>query len=255
MIPPTTACSMVLLATFLPFLPLKAAPTEVDHNIQLIEKWIAVNKDTAKLRSDWVTDKAELEQENSLLDSEIESLQKKLEALNSINNELITRERTASDSAEGQDRILDLLKESSEKYESTLLKLAKRLPTPLAADIHEKLGDASARESKNIGARFQAIISAINLIHRFNQKPFFAKEIYESGPGTDKQLDTLYWGIAIGYRVDPSNSIAQIGRPLQDAWVWSDASSYAENIRRLIHIHQLGETPSYVELPLQCTDE
>lgn len=203
------------------------------------------------MQGDWIIAKAELEQEHTLLTSEIKSLQEKLEVLTTINDGLIEREQTASLSAEGQDRILVLLTENSAKYEEMLLGLCQRLPPPLAKDIEDELGDAVMRDKRNIGARFQAIVSAINQIHRFNQKPFFTKEAYQAANGTAKQLDALYWGIAAGYRIDPSNSIAQIGSPKEDGWTWSDASTHAQSIREVLDIHQGNLTPTYINLPLQ----
>jgi len=246
---------ILLAALFLPLLQIEAAPAEVDHNIQLIEKRIQIKKETTELRSTWTTDKVELEQENALLDSELETLRQKLDALVLINNDLLVREQSATDSSEGQDRIIEHLKLSSGKYEEMLLKLTERLPPPLASDVVDELGLELDRQRKNIGARFQVIVNAINLIHRFNQKPFFAKETYESANGSAKQLESFYLGIAVGYRIDPTNSIVQIGGPSESEWVWSDAQEHAESIRQILSIHQGETTPIYVELPLKSLND
>ena len=99
------------------------------------------------------------------------------------------------------------------------------------------------------------VVNAINLIHRFNQKPFFAKETYESANGSAKQLDSFYFGIAVGFRIDPTNAIVQIGSPSESDWVWSDAKDHAESIRQVLSIHRGETTPSYVELPLKSSND
>jgi hypothetical protein len=136
-----------------------------------------------------------------------------------------------------------------------LSNLSERLPPPLAKDVRDELRSEADREGRNIGARFQVIVNAINLIHRFNQKPFFGKETYDAGKGSIKQLDSFYWGIALGYRLDQSNTIAQIGSPSEAGWTWSDANAHAASIRQVLSIYQEGITPSYVELPLKSSNE
>ena len=97
-------------------------------------------------------------------------------------------------------------------------------------------------------------MSALNLVHRFNQKPYFTKESFEGGDGA-KQLDTLYWGIALGYRIDPSNTIAQVGRPTGDAWVWENANEHLASIRQAFSVHEGLEIPAFIQLPLRSSHE
>lgn len=252
---PTLRAGVLLVALTYPFLQSSATQAQVDQNIQLIEKRIEVKKNTALIRGDWTVKQEELNSESKILHAEIESLQKKLEALITINEDLISREQSAADSTEGQERVIELLKEKSAQYEQLLLDLAPRLPQPLAVQVQDELDDAKARDSKIIGARFQAIVNALNLIHRFNQKPFFGKEDYQPDTGPAKQLDVLYWGIGIGYRIDPSDSIAQIGTPGEHGWMWFDATSHTQNIRQVFNIHEADETPVYVQLPLQSSND
>jgi len=242
------------LLCFIPMVLAGATSVEVDKAIELLEKRIEIKKDTAKLRSDWELDQAELKQEQTLLDVELKGLEEKLEVLLGINNELLAREDVATVSADDQDRILERLKESAVNYESLLLKLTPRLPDPLSTQVKDELGEAPDREAKNIGARYQSLVSALNLVHRFNQKPFFTKESYEGGDGA-KQLDTLYWGIASGYRIDPSNTIAQVGHPGDDAWVWEDANEHLAGIRQAFSIHEGVEIPTFIQLPLRSSHE
>ena len=252
---PTLRAGIILVALLYPSFQSNAAQTQVDQNIQLIEKRIEVKKNTALIRGDWTVKKEELKAESTILSSEIESLQKKLDALITINDDLIAREQTAADSTEGQERVIVLLKERSAQYEQLLLDLALRLPPPLATQVQEELGVVAIRDSKNIGARFQAIVTSLNLIHRFNQKPYYTKEAYQPDSGSAKQLDVLYWGIGIGYRIDPTDSIAQIGSPGENGWMWFDASAHMQNIRQVFNIHEAEETPTYVQLPLQSSDD
>ena len=243
------------LLCFIPFVLGGATSVEVDKAIQLLEQRIEIKKDTAKLRSDWELDQVELKQEETLLDAELKGLEEKLEVLLEINNDLLAREDSASVSAEDQDRILERLKENAVKYENMLLGLAPRLPAPLTSQVQDGLGEKVEREAKTIGARYQSIVTALNLVHRFNQKPLFTKESYETADGTAKQMDTLYWGIALGYRIDPSNTIAQVGRPGEDAWVWENADEHLQNIRQAFSIHEGLEIPTFIQLPLSSSHE
>jgi|GEM_PF-6649413 len=252
---PTLRAGILLVTLLYPSLQSSAAPTQVDQNIKLIEKRIEVKKNTALIRSDWTVKKEELGSESTILKTEIESLQKKLEALITINDDLISREQSAADSTEGQERVIELLTKRSAQYEEMLLDLALRLPKPLAVQVQDELGTDAARDSKVIGARFQAIVNGLNLIHRFNHKPFFGKEAYRPDSGQAKQLDVLYWGIGIGYRIDPSDSMAQIGTPGENEWIWFDATAHTQNIRQVFNIHEAAETPIYVQLPLQSSNE
>ena len=229
--------------------------TEVEKAIELLEQRIEIKKDTAKMRSDWELDQAELKQEETLLVAELEGLEEKLEVLLDINNELLAREDTASGSAEDHERILERLKASVVTYETLLLKLAPRLPAPLSAQVEDELGVEVDRESKSISSRYQSLVSALNVVHRFNQKPLFTKESFEGADGTAKQLDTLYWGIAVGYRIDPANTIAQVGRPGSDTWVWNDANEHLESIRQAFSVHEGVEIPSFIQLPLSSSHE
>ena len=238
------------LLCFIPFVLGGTISVEVDKAIELLEKRIEIKKDTAKLRSDWEVDQAELKQEETLLDAELTGLEDKLEVLLEINNDLLAREDTATGSAEDQDRILERLKKSAGNYEALLLQLTPRLPAPLSAQVKDELGEGVDREAKNIGARYQSLVSALNLVHRFNQKPFFTKESYEA-----KQLDTMYWGIALGYRIDPSNTIAQVGWPGDDAWIWENANEHLDRIRQAFSVHEGLEIPSFIQLPLRSSHE
>ncbi len=242
------------LLCFFPFVLGGATSGEVDKAIELLEKRIEIKKDTAKLRSDWELDQVELKQEETLLDAELKGLEEKLEVLLEINNDLLAREDTASGSTEEQDRILEHLKESAINYETMLLDLALRLPAPLSSQVVDELGGEADREAKNIGARYQSVVSALNLVHRFNQKPFFTKESFEGGDGA-KQLDTLYWGIALGYGIDPSNTIAQVGMPSDDAWVWENANEHLETIRQAFSVHEGLEIPTFIQLPLRSSND
>lgn len=244
---------MTVLAILLALSFQSIGAPDVSSNIQLIEKRIELKQEMSQLRNDWLLEQSELEQESALLDAEIENLSEKLESLVSINSELIEREKKAIGSIDELDRIMDRLKKSASRLEEKLLDL--NLPPPLISEVNDELGPLELREKQSTGTRFRAIMQAINLIHRFNKEPFFYKDSYSIDGDTTKQLDTLFFGLAIGYRIDPSGSIAQVGRPAESGWRWEDANVHAHHIQRVMNIYKKTEMPTYVELPLSSSHD
>lgn len=226
-----------------------ASAEEAGQSIELIEKWIDVRKEDAELRKNWLAEKQQLEHEDKLLQAEIDSLSKRVEALETINSELLEIKQTQGSEVETlQEASADtekLLKSHREKI--TLL--IPKLPPPLAQSIKSKL---AANDSRNngLGARYQRIISALVEIHEFASEVHWKVEIRQTSDGASRQLDTLYWGLHYALSSDKNGTISQIGFPGIDGWKWEDADAQTTAIRTFLNIQQGLESPSFISVPL-----
>ncbi|MCG8526286.1 MAG: DUF3450 domain-containing protein [Opitutales bacterium] len=230
------------------------ATHSVDQNIRLLEQWIETKQDVSDAKSKWLVEKEELAQRDVLLTQELKSLEKRVEALKEINKDLLDKEDHISDSFKQSKEVIDQLALKVAGYEALLEALLPSFPQPLVEEIELQLGNKADRDKLSLSARFQAVVSSFVITHKFNEKPSFYKEVYEDAEHA-LQLDVIYWGMGIAYRVSPDDQFAQIGRPKGGKWLWENANEHAESIRHFINAYQGKVTPIYVKLPLVKSDD
>jgi hypothetical protein len=233
---------------------LAAAP---DSPLDAVQKsageWVKLRAETARLESQWASQK-------TLLESTVKSLEERARLLEDKRENV--KLRTAKDREE--------LETMRAKNQATAVEIAaaeQRL-TALSARLVElrpqlppRLSSALEMSYRSLvatplaaGDRMRLVTTILNRCAQFNQTVTCGEEVLtlESG-AAPKLYPVIYWGLAQGYALDPAARRAWVGAPTPQGWNWTPRPDAAEPVRQLIAIYQGKSDPDFVGLPARLS--
>jgi len=226
----------------------------VDHVQETIQKWIDTNRVIGETRREWASEQELMKQESSLLESEIASLEDKLQQLQRINEASSEEEELLLSRRERLVVLLERIEERVVELEKRLRRLLPAFPQPLLDRLGPSVATLEVGETRTghryTSSRLQAIVAILTEAEKFNLNLTLTYETRLLEGGAERQMRVLYWGLAGAYAVDGSGEQAQIGSPSLDGWQWEDRSEFAEQIRSLIEVNGGGTDAVFSEVPV-----
>ena len=177
----------------------------IDETRNVLEQWVETQQLISKEQSDWRIEKSILEETRILLGNELERLDKNIRELGSS--------ATAADEKRSEfNKEKDTLKLASDiiavnitALETKMFKILPLLPEPLIERINpliRRLPKDPETTNLSLGERVQNIVGILSQANKFNNTITLTSEVREINDGSEVQVNTLYWGLAIAYFVD-----------------------------------------------------
>lgn len=238
-------------------LPLTSYSQELDALKDSTERWIQTRNRISKDRSDWIAEKELLQGSIDTLESTQEILTENVEVLQMQSSKLAGEIETAKSKLESYQATNALILSQVTRYESQILDLAKKLPTPLLDEIRPLLRKIPSENAGNtpVPNRLQNVVAITTLIDEFNNDLTLSHSIKTLEDGNAIEVRILYWGLAGAYATNTDGSKAWIVTPADDGWVWNASGEYASTIKSLFDVYDKTVDPVLVQIPFSFQAE
>jgi hypothetical protein len=242
----------VSFVVFLSQVPSVALGEVADDWKAKTDQWIQLEQRIATEQNDWLADKEVMEASRAVLQREQLTLRTRLEAnelaqslfrkrLELLEGELVTQQEAKSLVLSG----LEVEEERIRGIRSSLPELLRERLAPLLL----RLGAGPIDQPVRVSERAQIVISILSAIDQFNGTATLTHHLRTDEQGVERDVEVLYWGLAMGYAVDQTAQQAWLLIPDTAGWNWKAAPEAASGIRELIEIHKRKRSPGLVSLP------
>jgi hypothetical protein len=211
--------------------------------------WIKVRLETARLETDWRSDRR-------LLESTVTGLKDRAQTLEEKRN--LLKAQTAKD----RDEVATMQgknKEAAEDLQAaeSRLQVLDRKLTDLRPYLPPRLSDALDLSYKSIGntglgtgERMQLTMTMLNRCLQFNRTVTSGEEVLTiDADNAAKSLEVIYWGLSHAYALDRKAGKAWYGSPGPKGWKWDALSGSAGQVTQLISIYNDKADPDFVSVP------
>lgn len=217
------------------------------------DRWIQLQSQIAKARSEWKSESALLENTIALLETEQAALRQNLESNKKASELLVAnRDRLAASLAQ-QSQGLAALETPLREVEQSVRKLYPRLPEPLRQQLDgnlEKLQAVDEGTAPSLSTRAQALVASLATIDRFSNSVTLARETRPGPESQEVSARVLYWGLAGAYGIDPANQRAWVIEPTSEGWSWTERPDRYPQIESLIASYESeADEPQLILLP------
>ena len=229
--------------------PLSAEPNSLEDVEKSAGDWLKVRAETARLETEWNT-------QRQLLDSLVHGLEERAQSLETRRDYL--QAKTAKDredlaSVEAANRAAASRMESVEEQ---LKGLSPRL-LQLRASLPSRLSDALVLPYKTLATpdlsmseRMQVTMTLLNRCTQFNRGITSDEELLTlGGEQTPQLLEVIYWGLSHGYALDRAKGKAWFGSPGATGWQWEPLNDGVKSVGELIAINRGKGEPVFTEAP------
>jgi hypothetical protein len=249
-------CVGVTLVTCAPLFIVGYASASVPAETRnILQEWVTVKALVSEEREDWAVEKALVTDTIDLLGVEKEML-----------SEQIKMREEAAKASDDQRTELSLRKEVLEAEASTLggtlttyeaaladwiSQLPQLLQDELAPLIRRLPVEGESNRNVGIGRRLQAVVGILSQVDKFNSSVTYRKELRgDEGTGSQRETDTLYFGLAYAVYSDADGSSAGYGTPGAEGWVWKSTPEASDDIRELIAVYKNEIPAKYISIPI-----
>jgi hypothetical protein len=226
----------------------------IDDTRMTLEKWIETRRIISKEKRDLALAKEMLAERIELIRREIDSQNEKIREVKKSIDE-IDKKRA------GMVKENDQWKNASVALDETLItletrtrQLIQRLPDPLRARIKplsQRLPDDHRETELSLAERFQNVVGILNEVDKFNRDILVTSEVRTLSDGTFAEVTALYLGIGQAYYIGVNGTVAGVGFPSEEGWIWKPANDAAARIAQAIAIVKNEHVATYVQLPVE----
>lgn len=230
----------------------------VSNTRTLIQEWVDTRSAISTRRSEWNVEKQIIENKIELLESEIETLQSQIDDALSRSN-LATDQRADLEQREQELRdALTVVRTQLPEYEAQIEEFVDYFPQPLLNQVDSLVQALPRNRGENTNAsagnRMAVIVGILNEVDKFNKTIRLSRDVREIGEG-NRQVRTVYLGLAIAFYADEEGEYAGIGRPADGGWVWTERNDIAPQIAELVGVADGTIKPAtFVKVPMEITD-
>jgi hypothetical protein len=219
-----------------------------------LEKWVETRKVISREKQDWTLAREMLQERIGLVQREINSLREKTAAAEKGISD--THKQLAEDMEENEKlkQAGDTLKGIVATFEAQTAALVPQLPEPLRERIKpltQRLPEKPDETKLSLAQRFQNVIGILNEINKFNREITVKSELLTLSDGTVAEVTALYVGLGQAYYSGAKGTVAGIGRPGKDGWVWIPANEAAGPISDAIAILNSEKGAAFLPLPFE----
>ncbi|MFP4354502.1 MAG: DUF3450 family protein [Phycisphaerae bacterium] len=211
-------------------------------------------------------EKAEQKQAEQLLKQQIELLKLQLERKQKDTAEKREQVTKAQKEWEELQAENEKLKETTGGVEGEIRKLEKRaldvlsrmpehVKTQRAVEtLSQKIPtDEQGAAKIDLAVRFQNLIGTLSELQKSNRQIVLMPERRELTDGKTAEVTTIYLGLGQAWYVNGAATLAGVGRPGPDGWVWTVRNDIARQVADAIAVHEGSLPATFVHLPVKVT--
>jgi hypothetical protein len=234
-----------------------AEPTgqeRVENVRTLVEQYVETRQIISEEKQEWELGREMLQERIELMEDEIASLRERIQ--------------TARESIEEADTKRAELVEENEALKGAGTKLAgilatlegrtailnRRLPEPIQDDLKllsQQIPEDPNETKLSLSQRFQNVIGLLNEVNKFNRTIEMTNEVRTLADGSVAEVTAIYVGLGQAYYTSAEGTVAGVGRPGPDGWVWQPADDAAKAVTEAVAILTNEKVAGFVPLPVK----
>lgn len=246
-------CAILALAAFAtPQTASAQDSSEVDELQGMVAEWTELRRLISEERADWKVEKVYLQDNLEIVTKQLELINDQLEQTEGVGEET----SVALQRLEARRDVLMAANEAVQSsvggLETAVKRLVKRFPPPLLDTVEpllRRIPEDPNMTDLPVSQRVQNVVAVVSLAEKFNTSLIKRGEVREIA-GVEKQVWTLYWGLAASFSTDNEVSSAIVGYPSEDGWVYEERPDQAETVAELIETYDGTAVPSFIEIPV-----
>jgi hypothetical protein len=215
-------------------------------------EWIKLRLETARLETEWQT-------QRGLVESTVAALKERAGALEEKRD--LVKAKTAKDREE-LDALRGKIQSASDDlnaFDARLKALAEKL-TKLRPNLPPHLSEALEMSYRSLadgksspGERMQVAMNVLNRCAQFNRLISVGEDVLSlAGEPPQKSFEVIYWGLSHGYAIDRGARKAWLGSPGSNGWRWEQTDAF-DGVVKLIAIANDKAEPEFVAIPAVAT--
>lgn len=247
------SCMLLLLAGA-GLLTAAESPGALDTVEKSAGDWLKVRAETARLETEWASQK-------QLLDSLVQGLEERAQSLEVKRDYL--RAKTAKDrddfatletANKAASAGLNSAEESLKEIGPRLFQLRASLP-PRLSEALEMSYKSLASADLPLSERMQLTMTVLNRCLQFNRSIICEEQVLAIGGEGSRQLEVIYWGLSHGYALDRPTGKVWLGSPGPTGWQWESIPDASDRVAKLIAIYRGKVDPEFIEIPVGAKNQ
>jgi uncharacterized coiled-coil DUF342 family protein len=227
----------------------------IEATRETLTKWVETKQLISKEKSDWASGKDILEDRVRLAQAETTTVRDKLKEISVA----VAEAQKKRDELAAQ---TDKLKATAEKSKAMVIAAEKKLrpllpqlPEPLREKLKPiiaRFPEDSEKSTASMAERLQNVLGILDQASAFNATVASVKELRTFPDGTRAEVTTVYLGLSQAYYTNREGTLAGIGHPGPDGWVWKPDNANGKNILLAVHILEGKEKgATFIDLPVK----
>ena len=227
----------------------------IEATRETLTKWVETKQLISKEKSDWASGKDILEDRVRLAEAETTTVRDKLKEISAA----VAEAQKKRDELAAQN---DKLKATAEKSKAMVIAAEKKLrpllpqlPEPLREKLKPiiaRFPEDSEKSTASMAERLQNVLGILDQASAFNYTVASVKELRTFPDGTRAEVTTVYLGLSQAYYTNREGTLAGIGHPGPDGWVWKPDNANGKKILLAVHILEGKEKgATFIDLPVK----
>ena len=227
----------------------------IEATRETLTKWVETKQLISKEKSDWASGKDILEDRVRLAEAETTTVREKLKEISAA----VAEAQKKRDELAAQN---DKLKATAEKSKAMVIAAEKKLrpllpqlPEPLREKLKPiiaRFPEDSEKSTASMAERLQNVLGILDQASAFNSTVASVKELRTFPDGTRAEVTTVYLGLSQAYYTNREGTLAGIGHPGPDGWVWKPDNANGKKILLAVHILEGKEKgATFIDLPVK----
>jgi FtsZ-binding cell division protein ZapB len=227
----------------------------IEATRETLTKWVETKQLISKEKSEWASGKDILEDRVRLAQAETATVRDKLKEISAA----VAEAQKKRDELAAQN---DKLKATAEKSKSMVIAAEKKLrpllpqlPEPLREKLKPiiaRFPEDSEKSTASMAERLQNVLGILDQASAFNATVASVKELRTFPDGTRAEVTTVYLGLSQAYYTNREGTLAGIGHPGPDGWIWKPDNANGKKILLAVHILEGKEKgATFIDLPVK----
>ena len=227
----------------------------IEATRETLTKWVETKQLISKEKSDWASGKDILEDRVRLAEAETTTVRDKLKEISVA----VAEAQKKRDELAAQN---DKLKATAEKSKAMVIAAEKKLrpllpqlPEPLREKLKPiiaRFPEDSEKSTASMAERLQNVLGILDQASAFNSTVASVKELRTFPDGNRAEVTTVYLGLSQAYYTNREGTLAGIGHPGPDGWVWKPDNANGKKILLAVHILEGKEKgATFIDLPVK----
>jgi len=227
----------------------------IEATRETLTKWVETKQLISKEKSEWASGKDILEDRVRLAEAETTTVRDKLKEISTA----VAEAQKKRDELAAQN---DKLKATAEKSKAMVIDAEKKLrpllpqlPEPLREKLKPiiaRFPEDSEKSTASMAERLQNVLGILDQASAFNSTVASVKELRTFPDGTRAEVTTVYLGLSQAYYTNREGTLAGIGHPGPDGWVWKPDNANGKKILLAVHILEGKEKgANFIDLPVK----
>ena len=227
----------------------------IEATRETLTKWVETKQLISKEKSEWASGKDILEDRVRLAEAETATVREKLKEISVA----VAEAQKKRDELAAQ---TDKLKATAEKSKAMVIAAEKKLrpllpqlPEPLREKLKPiiaRFPEDSEKSTASLAERLQNVLGILDQASAFNSTVASVKELRTFPDGTRAEVTTVYLGLAQAYYTNREGTLAGIGHPGPDGWVWKPDNTNGKKILLAVqYLEGKEKGTTFIDLPVK----